>query len=90
MNRRGLLTLDVVSASGDLRGQRVAGFGRQQAEMLQKFPDTHVLLALMRDGFLPEAPGGRVKLRGDGSPTLDYPLTDFVMDGAAPRAAGDG
>jgi choline dehydrogenase-like flavoprotein len=23
-----------------------------------------------------------VKLRGDGSPVLDYPLTDYVMDGA--------
>jgi choline dehydrogenase-like flavoprotein len=36
----------------------------------------------MRDGFHPEAPGGQVKLRGDGSPVLDYPLTGFVMDGA--------
>ena len=60
----------------------VAGFGRQQAEMLRKFPDTHVLLALLRDGFHPDSPGGRVKLRSDGSPVLDYPLTDFVMDGA--------
>ena len=60
----------------------VAGFGRPQAELLAKFPNTHVLLALMRDGFHPEAPGGRVKLRSDGSPVLDYPLTAFVMDGA--------
>ena len=29
-----------------------------------------------------ESPGGKVKLRGDGTPVLDYPLTDFVMDGA--------
>ena len=36
----------------------------------------------MRDGFHPQAPGGQVKLRGDGSAVLDYPLTDFVMDGA--------
>ena len=58
------------------------GFGQQQAELLRKFPNTHVLLALMRDGFHRESPGGKVKLRGDGSPVLDYPLTDFVMDGA--------
>ena len=45
------------------------------------FP-THVLLALLRDGFHPEAPGGRVKLRSDGSAVLDYPLTGFVMEGA--------
>lgn len=60
----------------------LAGFGPQQAQMLARFPDTHVLIALLRDGFHPEAPGGRVRLRGDGSPELDYPLTRFVMDGA--------
>jgi choline dehydrogenase-like flavoprotein len=60
----------------------VTGFGRQQAELLSKFPNTHVLLALLRDGFHPDSPGGKVKLRSDGSPVLDYPLTDFVMEGA--------
>jgi choline dehydrogenase-like flavoprotein len=60
----------------------VVGFGQQQAELLRNFPNTHVLLALMRDGFHPDAPGGQVKLRSDGSPALDYPLTAFVMDGA--------
>jgi len=60
----------------------LAGFGHEQAELLAKFPHTQVLLALLRDGFNPQAAGGRVNLRGDGSPTLDYPLTPFVMDGA--------
>ena len=58
------------------------GLGAEQAELLRQFPNTHSLLALMRDGFHPESVGGTVKLRGDGSPVLDYPLTDFVMDGA--------
>ena len=60
----------------------VVGFGEQQAELLRSFPSTHVLLALLRDGFHAQAPGGVVKLRSDGSPVLDYPLTGFVMDGA--------
>jgi choline dehydrogenase-like flavoprotein len=60
----------------------VVGFGEQQAQLLRGFPNTHVLLALLRDGFHPGAPGGKVKLRGDGSAVLDYPLTDFVMEGA--------
>jgi choline dehydrogenase-like flavoprotein len=60
----------------------VSGFGTAQADMLRQFPHTHVLLALMRDGFHPDAPGGQVALRGDGSAVLDYPLTDFVMQGA--------
>ena len=53
-----------------------------QAELLRAVPEHHALLALLRDGFHAESPGGRVSLRSDGSPVLDYPLTDFVMDGA--------
>ncbi len=60
----------------------LAGFGLEQARLLKLFAHSHSLLALMRDGFHAQSPGGRVKLRGDGSPVLDYPLTDFVMDGA--------
>jgi choline dehydrogenase-like flavoprotein len=36
---------------------------------------------LLRDGFHPESQGGRVLLRDDGSPLLDYPLNDFLFDG---------
>lgn len=60
----------------------LAGFGRAQAELLRQFPHTHALLALLRDGFHEQSPGGRVTLRDDGSPLLDYPLNAFVMDGA--------
>lgn len=58
------------------------GYGHQQAEMLKRFPHTHTLLALMRDGFHEQSAGGQVHLRDDGNPVLDYPLNDFVMDGA--------
>ncbi len=58
------------------------GYGREQADLLAQFPKTHALLALMRDGFHEQSAGGRVTLRGDGTPVLDYPLNDFVMDGA--------
>jgi choline dehydrogenase-like flavoprotein len=60
----------------------VTGMGEAQAALLRDFPRTHVLIALMRDGFHAQSPGGVVRLRGDGSPELDYPLNDFVMDGA--------
>ncbi len=58
------------------------GYGRAQAEALRKLPHTHVLIALLRDGFHEESPGGTVSLRGDASPVLDYPLNEFVMEGA--------
>ena len=60
----------------------LAGYGRAQADLLAQFPRTHSLLALMRDGFHEQSPGGSVSLRDDGSPVVDYPLNDFVMDGA--------
>jgi choline dehydrogenase-like flavoprotein len=59
-----------------------SGMGHEQAALLRSMPNTHVLLALLRDGFHPDSPGGRVALRADGSPVLDYPLNDFVMHGA--------
>ena len=58
------------------------GFGMEQVQAMKAFPHTHALLALLRDGFHEQSPGGVVKLRGDGSPVLHYPLTPFVMDGA--------
>jgi len=59
-----------------------SGFGLEQARLMKLFPHMHALLALLRDGFHPQSPGGTVTLKRDGSPKLDYPLTDFVMDGA--------
>ncbi len=60
----------------------VPGFGQGQHDLLKSFPHNHTLLALLRDGFHDEAPGGQVTLRGDGSAVLDYPLGDYVMQGA--------
>lgn len=57
------------------------GYGKAHAERMRDFAHTHALIALLRDGFHEDAPGGRVELRGDGSPVLDYPLTAFVFDG---------
>ena len=58
------------------------GFGPGMARSMRDFPRTQALLALLRDGFHEQSPGGRVGLRKDGTPLLDYPLNDFVFDGA--------
>ena len=60
----------------------VPGYGQAQRDLLHTFPHNHTLLALLRDGFHEGAPGGKVALRSDGSPVLDYLLTDYVMEGA--------
>jgi choline dehydrogenase-like flavoprotein len=60
----------------------MSGFGETHAAMMRDFPHTHGMLALLRDGFHEGAPGGVVRLKSDGSPELDYPLSDYVWDGA--------
>ncbi|TFW02415.1 FAD-binding protein [Oxalobacteraceae bacterium OM1] len=57
------------------------GFGSRHAAMMKDFPYTHAQIALLRDGFHAQSEGGTVRLRSDGSPELDYPLTDYVWDG---------
>jgi choline dehydrogenase-like flavoprotein len=40
-----------------------------------------VVIALMRDGFHPQSIGGSVGIRADGSPLLDYSISDYVWEG---------
>jgi choline dehydrogenase-like flavoprotein len=63
-------------------GANLPGFGEKQADLFRKYPNASTMLALMRDGFHDQAVGGKVELRSDGSPLLDYPLTDYVLEGA--------
>ena len=48
---------------------------------MRELPHLQVLIALLRDGFHPDSPGGTVRLRDDGTPVLDYPLTPYLWDG---------
>ncbi len=48
---------------------------------MRELPHLHVAIALLRDGFHPDSPGGTVTLDGDGAPVLDYPLTPYVWNG---------
>lgn len=58
------------------------GFGEGHAAAMHDFPHLSAMLALLRDGFHPESTGGRVRVRGDGSAELDYPLGELEWDGA--------
>src|SRR6185369_7650343 len=55
--------------------------GAQHAQWMREFRRMQVLIALLRDGFNGASEGGSVRLRDDGTPLLDYPLTPFVWDG---------
>ncbi|HEX4763491.1 MAG TPA: GMC family oxidoreductase [Usitatibacter sp.] len=63
-----------------LGGITLPGFGREHARWMTRFPNLQVLIALMRDGFHADSPGGQVVIRS-GWPVLDYPLNDYVWNG---------
>jgi choline dehydrogenase-like flavoprotein len=48
---------------------------------MAQMPYIQAIIALQRDGFRADSPGGRVSLKGDGTPLLDYPITDALWDG---------
>jgi len=59
----------------------LGSYGQKLAERFATYPHTQMMLTLLRDGFHPESQGGTVMLNVDGSPLLNYPLTDYVMAG---------
>jgi len=73
--------LEVPPLHPALASTLLGGVGSENARRMADLPHTHVMLALLRDGFHPESTGGAVELRGDGSPVLDYPVTDYLRDG---------
>ena len=64
-----------------LAGITLPGFGAEHARWMTRFPNLQVLIALMRDGFHAESPGGSVVLRQDGWPVLDYSPSDYLWSG---------
>ncbi|MFJ4395258.1 GMC family oxidoreductase N-terminal domain-containing protein [Pseudomonas sp. NPDC089396] len=73
--------LEVPPLHPALASTLLGGHGTDNAQRMAELPHTHVMLALLRDGFHPQSPGGTVALRGDGSPVLDYPVSDYLRDG---------
>ena len=63
-----------------LAGITLPGFGASHAEWMKTLDRAHVVIALLRDGFDPRSPGGRVRVRADGSPVLDYPIGDYTWE----------
>ncbi|NWD06771.1 GMC family oxidoreductase [Pseudomonas gingeri] len=73
--------LEVPPLQPALASTLLGGFGPQSALRMEQLPHTHVMLALMRDGFHPDSPGGNVELRGDDTPVLDYQVSPYAWDG---------
>lgn len=59
----------------------LADVGLRAAETMASLPNINFMLALGRDGFHEQSSMGSVELRSDGTPVLDYQMTDYSWDG---------
>ncbi len=56
-------------------------FGVELKKTMEQLPNFNAMLALLRDGFVPESVGGQVRVGSDGSPVLDYDFSPYMWDG---------
>lgn len=59
----------------------LSAHGQTLTEDIAKLPHINAMLALIRDGFDEESPGGQVRIDDKGYPMLDYDLTDYLRRG---------
>lgn len=73
--------LEVMPLQPGLASALMGGYGEAHADDMKNLARMHCMIALNRDGFTEDSPGGTVSLRKDGSPVVDYPMTDTLADG---------
>lgn len=73
--------LEAIPLHPVLASALIGGYGETQAADMAEMHRTNGLIALLRDGFIEDSQGGTISLRDDGTPTVDYPLTDALRDG---------
>lgn len=55
--------------------------GEELTASVDQLNQTQCMIALIRDGFHEESQGGQVDLNDQGHPILDYPVSDFIVEG---------
>ena len=73
--------LEVPPLQPGLTSVLLLGHGHQHFSDIQKLPNLHAMIALLRDGFHPQSEGGGIELAGDGTPIIDYVINDYLWDG---------
>lgn len=73
--------LEVPPVHPVLMATKLTGMAESHAELMQKFNQLQVTIALLRDGFHPESQGGTVQLDALAQPVLDYPITAYLWQG---------
>ena len=58
----------------------IEGHGENHHHFMQRLPHLQTMIALCRDGFHPGSQGGRVSLKADQTPVLDYPISAYLWE----------
>jgi choline dehydrogenase-like flavoprotein len=58
-----------------------SAIGDELTASVDQLNQTQCMIALIRDGFHEESQGGQVELGDMGNPVLDYPVSDYVIEG---------
>lgn len=74
--------LEVPPMQPSITSALLGGHGSENLARVRKLSHSSVMIALMRDGFDEQSQGGAVMLRDDSTPVLDYPINDYLMEGA--------
>ncbi|MCA6062423.1 GMC family oxidoreductase [Thalassolituus marinus] len=73
--------LEVPPLHPGLTSVLLMGHGHKNFADMEKLPNLHAMIALLRDGFHPQSEGGSIELAGDGTPIVDYEINDYLWDG---------
>lgn len=68
------ILLEAVPVHPGLLAPAAPGFGMEHRALMERMENTAIHLALTGDGLHDDVPGGRVELRKDGTPLLDYTI----------------
>ena len=73
--------LEVPPLQPVLAATTLTGIGDFYRKWVERLPFIHAQLALLRDGFHSASQGGKVYLKSDATPGLDYPISPFLWQG---------
>lgn len=59
----------------------IMGHGDLHRWQMEQLPYLNCMISLLRDGFHEASQGGEVGLKDDGSPQIEYPFNDYMLDG---------
>ncbi len=73
--------LEMMPMHPGLNTALVGGYGASAFDQAKRLPNLAGSIALLRDGFHEDSQGGKVELRDNGEPLLDYPVNEYLLEG---------